>query len=337
MAAIERQTRRRILGGIALAVPAAALPLRYAAALEPPPETAAVRLPKLQSICVAPQDVVSDLLRAEGFTEVRYVPMPLGVNTPEGIAKDLIDFGLNYAPVQLAGIDRGISMTVLAGVHVGCFELFVHDSVHGLADLKGKSVGLQALGSPEHLFLSVIVANVGIDPRTEIRWVTTGKVKAKELFIDGKIDAFLGFPPEPQELRAKHIGRVILDSALDRPWSQYFCCMLGASDDYVRRHPVASKRVVRAILKAADLCASEPAAVARQLVGGAFTPNYDYAEQALREVPYDKWREYDAEDTMRFYALRLHEVGMVKTDPKRIIAAGTDWRFLDQVKRELKT
>jgi len=75
----------------------------------------------------------------------------------------------------------------------------------------------------------------------------------------------------------------------------------------VEKHPVATKRVVRAILKAADLCASEPARAARMLVDGGFTPRYDYALQALQELPYDKWREYDHEDTMRSYALRLHD------------------------------
>jgi NitT/TauT family transport system substrate-binding protein len=56
----------------------------------------------------------------------------------------------------------------------------------------------------------------------------------------------------------------------------------------------------------------------------------------MGEVPYAKWREYDPEDTIRFYALRLHEAGVIKSSPKRIIADGTDWRFLDEVKRELK-
>ena len=84
-----------------------------------------------------------------------------------------------------------------------------------------------------------------------------------DLFVDGKIDAFLGFPPEPQELRARHIGHVIFNTTVDRPWSQYFCCMLGGNREFVRQHPIATKRVMRAILKAADLCATEPARAAR--------------------------------------------------------------------------
>jgi len=112
--------------------------------------------------------------------------------------------------------------------------------------------------------------------------------------------------------------------------------MQAANREFVRNYPIATKRVLRAILKAADLCATEPARVAQQLVERGFTDRYDYTVQALREIPYDKWREYDAEDTVRFYSLRLHEMGMIKSSPQKIIADGTDWRFLNELKRELK-
>jgi NitT/TauT family transport system substrate-binding protein len=140
----------------------------------------------------------------------------------------------------------------------------------------------------------------------------------------------------PQELRARHIGHVVVNSSLDRPWSEYFCCLLAGNREYVRKYPAATKRVLRAILKGADFCASEPAAAARQLVNARFVSRYDYALQTLRDVPYDKWREYDPEDTLRFYALRLHDLGFVKSVPQKIIADGTDWRFLNELKRELK-
>jgi NitT/TauT family transport system substrate-binding protein len=99
---------------------------------------------------------------------------------------------------------------------------------------------------------------------------------------------------------------------------------------------VATRRVLRALLKAADLCVSEPARIAQRIVDRGFTDRYDYALQTLREIPYGAWREYDAEDTVRFYALRLHELGMIKKTPNQIIADGTDWRFLNELKRELK-
>ena len=101
-------------------------------------------------------------------------------------------------------------------------------------------------------------------------------------------------------------------------------------------HPVATKRVLRAILKATDLCATNPAHAAQRLVDGGFTPRYDYALQTLNDNPYDKWRECDAEDTVRYYALRLREAGFIKSSPQKIIADSTDWRFLDELKHELK-
>ena len=327
-------TRRRFLTTLSLAGAAGLVHPPRGLAEEGALETTTVRLPKVSSICVAPQYVADELLRAEGFTDIRYVAT--GTNAPEAIARGEIDFGSNFAPVLVTGLDRGFPITALGPEHVGCFEVFGKEGIQSILDLKGKSVGVEAIGSPTHLFLSVIAANIGIDPSKDINWVTSGSVKPMQLFMDGKIDAFLGLPPEPQELRARHVGRVLLNSAVDRPYSHYICCLLIGSRDYVRNYPVATKRVLRAILKANELCATEPARAARRLVDGGFTDRYDYALQTLTELPYDKWRDYDPEDTVRFYALRLREAGMTKSGPQKIIADGTDWRFLNELKRELK-
>ena len=112
--------------------------------------------------------------------------------------------------------------------------------------------------------------------------------------------------------------------------------MVAGNREFVRKHPVATKRAIRAILKADQVCALEPERAARTLVDRGFTKSYDYALQSMRDVPYGKWREFDPEDTVRFYALRLHEAGMIKSSPQKIIAQGTDWRFLRELKKELK-
>jgi len=333
---MQVQTRRRFLGDAALVGAAGILlPRRRVWAVEPTLETTTVRLEKSAALCIAPQYLVEELLRADGFTDIRYIEgSPPGVT--ERVAQGIVDFQTIYAPNFITAIDRGEQITLLTGVMVGCYELFGNGDTRSITDLKGKSVGMQALGSIGHILVALMAAHVGLDPARDIHWVTDPKVKPKDLFIDGKIDAFLGFPPEPQELRDRRIGHVIVNSTVDRPWSQYLCCMLGGNPEYVRNHPVATKRVVRAILKATDLCATDPAGAARRLVDGGFTKRYDYALQTLSENPYDKWREYDAEDTMRFYALRMHEVGFIKSSPQKIIADGTDWRFLNELKRELK-
>jgi NitT/TauT family transport system substrate-binding protein len=156
------------------------------------------------------------------------------------------------------------------------------------------------------------------------------------LFEAQHVDAYIATPPIAQELRAKHIGQVVVNSSVDRPWSQYFCCVVAGHQAFVRQHPVATKRALRAILKGANLCAHEPERAAQALVHQGLAPRYDYALQAMREIPYGRWREYDPEDTVRFYALRLHEAGMLKSTPQKLIAQGTDWHFLNELKKELK-
>jgi NitT/TauT family transport system substrate-binding protein len=182
-----------------------------------------------------------------------------------------------------------------------------------------------------------MAAYVGLDPSRDITWLTLPPVESMRRLEEGSIDAFLGFPPEPQTLRARHVASVVVNSALDKPWAQYFCCMVTGNRQFVQKHPVATKRALRAILKAADLCAEQPERTARLLVDKGYAPQYDYALQLMRELPYGKWREYDPEDTIRFYSLRLHEVGMIKVSPETIIATGTNLRFLNELKQELKS
>ena len=328
------QTRRGFLGGIAAAGAAGLIHAPRAEAAEGPLETSAVRILKTPAICIAPLYAAEELLRAEGFTDIRFIELPTAREISAALGEGKVDFTAGFAAYHVLAIDaRSTNYTLLAGLHGGCFELFAHDGIRGITDLKGKSVGME-LAMPA--LLTLMAAQVGLDPKRDIRWVTDPKLKPLDLFAEGKIDAFLGFPPEVQILQARHTDHVIIDTAVDRPWSQYFCCMLAGSREYVLKYPVATKRVVRAILKATDLCAAEPARVARRLVDGGFTPRYDYALQTLSGLPYDRWRDYDAEDTVRFYALRLHDAGLIKSNPNKIIADHTDWRFLNELKRELK-
>jgi NitT/TauT family transport system substrate-binding protein len=327
------QSRRDFLASASLAAAAGVLGARAPLADDGPPETTTIRLTQDANICIAPGYIAEDLLRAEGFTEIRYVAS----TSDDPVARSEVDFDMVSGVALIAYLDAGQPLTALAGIHSGCYELFAHDPIRTVSDLKGKRIAIRRLNYPGHFFVAIMAAQVGLDPQTDIEWVTSSEVNPMELFADGKADAFLGFPPEPQELRDRRIGRVILDTATDRPWSQYLCCIVYGNREWVRAHPVATKRFLRAALKAADICATEPEKAARSMVEDGFTPRYDYALQTLTELPYDRWREFDPEDSLRFYALRLHEVGMIKSSPNTLLAEGTDWRFLDQLKRELKT
>ena len=330
------QSRRDFLATMTAAGAAGVLGIRRSFADEGPPEVTTIRLSFNKNICFAPMDVAETFLRAEGFTDVRYVRTPGGFSAPQMIARGEVEFGSSFAGAVVYHLDAGLPITAVSGLHAGCYELFAREPVRSVGDLKGRRVGVQTLTSSAHLYLSIMAKHVGLDPQEDIEWVVPPSGDAMQRFIAGETDAFLGFPPEPQELRARRIAPVILSTVMDRPWSQYFCCMIYGNRTWVRDHPVATKRFLRAVFKAAAFCQAEPENAARRLVDGGFAEQYDYALQTIQELPYDLWHQYDSADSLRFYALRLHETGMITSSPNALLADGTDWRFVEELKRELK-
>jgi NitT/TauT family transport system substrate-binding protein len=327
-------TRRRFLSTLSAAGAASILAARRSSSQEAPPETGTIRLAKIPGICIAPQYVAEELLRGEGFTNVQYVELSQSVNTYSGFTAGTIDISMAFIAPYIIQLDAGLPLVLLGGVHAGCFELFGTDRVKSIRDLKGKTVAVPELGSAHHVFVAAMASYVGINPKEDISFVTYPVSESMQLLAERKIDALMGFPPVPQELREKKIGHVIANSGLDRPWSQYFCCIVAAHQEFVRKYPVATKRTLRAIMKATDFCASEPESAARLVADKGY--RYDYSLQTMKEIQYARWRAYDAEDTVRFYALRLYEAGIIKSTPSKIIAQGTDWRFFNELKRELK-
>ena len=231
------QTRRGFLGGIAAAGAAGLIRSSRAEVAEGPLETTTVRLAK-GALCVSSLFIAEEMLRAEGFTEIRYIEEGRVPIRP--ITQGEVDFSPAYAPLCVRAIDAGEPIMVLSGVMVGCFELFARESIGSIAELKGKSIGVQGAGSPAQELVTLMAAQVGLDPAKDIHWVGDSSGKAVELFVQGKIDAFLGFPPEPQDLRARAIGHVIVNTAwTDRGRNISAACLqaTGNSFETIRSRP----------------------------------------------------------------------------------------------------
>jgi NitT/TauT family transport system substrate-binding protein len=189
------QSRRDFLTSASLAATAGVLGARRPLADEGPPEVTTLRLRRDPGICLGPWDIAEDLLRVEGFTDIRYVPVQVGPELMQMLGRGDLDFAPIDAPTLVFQLDTSVSITALAGVHTGCLELFAHDgSIQTISDLKGKRVGISYLGSSGHMLLAVMVAHVGLDPDKDIDWIASDAASAMELFAQGKVDAFLGFP-----------------------------------------------------------------------------------------------------------------------------------------------
>ena len=318
-------------------VAAASLPtLPRTAFAEASSETQRIRFVKAPAICLAPLYLAEELLRVEGFSDIKYVTIEQNKD-PELLAKDLADVSACAPPNLLPYLDAGYPLVAVAALHGGCYELFVHPGVRTVRDLKGRRVAVSAMDALEYYYVAAMAAYVGLDPRRDIEWVDAKTFDGMlQAFVDGQADAMLAFPPQPQLLRAKKVGRVIVKTTFDRPWKQYFCCMIAARKEFVATNPIAPKRTVRALLKATDLCATQPERAARHMVERGYERNYDVALEVVKSLSYNRWRTHDPDDSLRFFGLRLKETGVIKSRPQELIAQGTDWRFMNELRRELK-
>jgi NitT/TauT family transport system substrate-binding protein len=335
-------TRREFLDRLATVSAVGALSLYPEIAVaEPPPETTSISIvhdPSIPVLCYGPQYVATEMLKLEGFTEINYVPYAEedGAMDSPVLAAGRADISSAWVADIILTANLGDSIVALSGMHIGCTEIVAQESIRSIRDLKGKKFALLTPGGAEQAWLSILFSFIGLDPLRDIEWVVVPYEKWGEQFQSGEIDALLLWPPDAQIYRNENIGHVILNTGTDRPWKDYFCCIIAGNRDFVAKNPVATKRALRAMLKATDMCALEPELAAQIVVENGFPAEYDTALQVFSEIPYALWREIDPEDTFRFHALRMHKLGLISQSPDALISRITDWRFLNELKQELK-
>jgi NitT/TauT family transport system substrate-binding protein len=312
----------------------------------PPPETTTVRI-ATPFACDPPLWLAKDFLLEEGFTDVRYV----GSGKPRNwAASGTVDFGAVHPEEFVAAIDGGAPLVVLAGIHSGCQEVWVGPGIAALRDLRGKSIAVFAKNTGDQFFnfFATTLAYGGIDPVRDVTFFEVGPDYAAlmKAFVDGRSDAFLAAADGAAVLRRnpRTPSTKILDQSVDKPWSQYVCCMLTANRDWARQHPVATKRFTRAVMHAADATVKDLPRAAHLGAAGGFQPLLEHPtalsdEQIINEtiaMPSYDWRELDPEETVRFFALRLGDVKLIKSTPQQILNQGSDVSYLRQLQKELK-
>ena len=305
------QNRRDFLASLSLAGAAGMLGARGSLADEGPPETTTIRLAFTTAICFAPFDVAEAFLRAEGFTDVQYVKAAGGFSSPQMVASGDLDFGVSFAGTIVYHLDAGLPITAVSGLHAGCYELFAREPIRSISDLKGRRVGIQTLSNSGHLYVSIMAKHVGLDPNEDIEWVVPADGNAMELFAERRDRRLPRLsaraagaarprlqPRDPEHAHRPAVVAVFLLHDLRQP----------------RLGPRSSGR--------------DQAFPARDLQGRRVLPGRARERRApsgrwrVREAlrlrprddpgaPYEFWHEYDPEDSLRFYALRLHEAGMI--------------------------
>lgn len=312
----------------------------------PPPETTTVRL--VTYACDAPLWLAKEFLLEEGFTDVQFVDWP-GF-TRDWVIKGAADFGPGHPEEVVAAVDAGVPIVALAGIHSGCQEFWAAPGITSIRDLRGKRIGVFAKSTVDQFFgfFATTLAYVGIDPLKDVNFfeVDGAYPELMKAFQDGRSDAFVAAAEGAAVLRRspRVPSTKILDQSVDKPWSQYVCCMLVANRDWTRKNPIATKRVTRAVMRAADATVKDRPRAAREgvarrvqgLPGFSTITDVEILSETIAMPSYD-WRELDPEETMRFFALKLGDVKLVKSTPQQIITQGADVAYLRQLQKEMTT
>lgn len=339
--------RRTLLGsGLALGMSVIAAEMAAACGAPPrsvapsatlgPPETTTVRLAG-GGLCDPAFWTAGDYLREEGFTEAKILSPSIGA-----VARREADVGIGYTQWILTNVDAGIPIVALAGTHTGCGEVWTKPGISSVADLRGKTIAVNSTEITDvfYGFWAAVLAYVGIDPRRDVNFVVYDATNSPlELFLQGRSDAILALAQSVPILRSsdRNRGKLLVSNHDDKPWSQYYCCQLVANRDWVRTNPNAAKRVTRAVLRANDRVAKDPAAAARAtleqgLIAGA---TLDLAVATFKNCTFE-WREIDAEESLRFSALQLSGLKLVKAAPQKLVAQTSGYGYVAELKKELK-
>jgi NitT/TauT family transport system substrate-binding protein len=289
--------------------------------------------------CDPPSALAREFLVEEGFTDIQYVKV--SNTTTEWLTTNAADLSTGYGITILANVDAGLPFLSLAGIHPGCLELFATPGISTIRDLRGKTVAVNAKNASDLFYglFAVLLTFVGIDPRTEVNFIEIGPDlnALRDAFLDGRSQAFIAPAAYGPALRrnVKNPGKLILDTTMDRPWSQYYCCQLVANRDWARKNPAATKRVTRAVLRATDATAKDKPRAAHEYVTRFPGTDEEIVNEVIADLSYE-WRDLDPEETLRFFALRLADAKLVRSTPQQIIAQGSDFAYMRQLANTLK-
>jgi len=183
----DHWTRRRFVRTAAIAATGSLWGWRTESlAAEPALETTTIRIVQTAGTCFAPQYLAEELLRVEGFSDVQYVTTVPGEPSNSLLVSDRADMTMHHSAPNIIRVEKEDPIVVLAGIHIGCFEVFGNDRVRAIRDLKGKTVAVPVSGGPQQVFLSILAAYVGLNPHKDITWAVHPFPETMRLLAEGR-------------------------------------------------------------------------------------------------------------------------------------------------------
>jgi NitT/TauT family transport system substrate-binding protein len=168
----------------------------------------------------------------------------------------------------LKPIEQGLDVKFTGGIHRGCLRVQAgaNSSIHSVADLRGKRIGVPGMGTPPFIFANRVLGTNGIDPSKEIEWRVFPAGELGLALDKGEVDAVANAEPIGSLLLADGKVRNIADQATDEKYRDEYCCAVIVNGKFLARDPKAAAAATRALLKGAKWVDTNPRAAAKMSV-----------------------------------------------------------------------
>ncbi|WP_371379983.1 ABC transporter substrate-binding protein [Sporomusa aerivorans] len=193
-------------------------------------------------------------------------------NTAEMLSTGKVDAVLS-SPGSFKGIEQGMDLVLINTAHTGCIQASapINSPINSAADLKGKRVGVDAMGGPFMAYISNELKQHGIDPKTEVEWKVYPPPQLQTAMDKGEIDCFGTWDPFPQIPVNEGKAKIIWSNTTMSPYKDYTCCFVGVTGKVVREEPEAAKNIQAFFQAGGELCKTQPDEVARMMVEKKYT------------------------------------------------------------------
>lgn len=237
----------------------------------------------------------------------------------EGIATGKID-AVQVSPGLLKPIEQGLNIKITDGVHTGCIQAVApkNSDIKSLKDLRGKTIGVDAIGGVPMVLLSVELGKLGIDPKKDVEWRAYPSPQLPQALEKGEVAAFATWDPFG-EIAVSQGSQLIFSSTHDPQYRDQFCCFVGVNGSLAEKNPEIAKAITLAIQEAGQWITQHPHEAAELSVNKKYTGgNIDLNAKLLGDYRF-KSNPSEARNSLLFYLKSMYEQKIINAEPNDLL------------------
>jgi NitT/TauT family transport system substrate-binding protein len=192
----------------------------------------------------------------------------------------------------------------------GADGIAVKGDIKSFADLKGRTIGVDAPGTAPFFGLAYMLNKNGMSLK-DVKLTTLSPQAAAQAFVAGQVDAAMSYEPYLSTVRDNPSAGKILATTIEYPMVMD---TVGCAPDWLKANPKVAKALTDSYFAALDLIKAEPAK-SNEIMGAAVKQT---GEQFAKSSAYLRWQDKAA--NQKFFAGEL--TTFMKTAEKILLEAG---------------